>query len=206
MQTPIAAATDRCDPASPAELFRVFTALALQGFGGVLPVAQRMLVDRQRWLSREAFLELLSVSQILPGPNIVNLALIFGDRHFGWRGAAAAVLGILAAPLLLVLALALLAQQWRSQPLVADALRGMGIVAAGLVLSTACKLALALRANALGLPACAVLVTLTVLAVGVLRWPLVAVVLVLGGVALALAWWRLRREAGAARTAGTGPG
>jgi chromate transporter len=70
-------------PASPGELFRVFTRLAMQGFGGVLPVAQRTLVDQEGWLDREQFLELLSVSQILPGPNIVNMALILGDRHFG---------------------------------------------------------------------------------------------------------------------------
>ena len=67
-------------PRSPGELFHVFTRLALQGFGGVLPVAQRELVDRQRWLSREQFLEMLSIAQVLPGPNIVNLALIVLQR------------------------------------------------------------------------------------------------------------------------------
>ena len=67
-------------PESAGELFRVFTQLAMQGFGGVLPVAQRMLVERQRWLDRAQFLELLSVAQVLPGPNIINMALIFGDR------------------------------------------------------------------------------------------------------------------------------
>jgi hypothetical protein len=69
------------------ELFRAFNRLALQGFGGVLPVAQRELVERQRWLSREQFVETLSLGQVLPGPNIVNLALMIGDRFFGLRGA-----------------------------------------------------------------------------------------------------------------------
>src|SRR3954468_13783310 len=82
-------------PKSPAELFRVFTRLALQGFGGVLPVAQRELVERERWLTREQFVELLSVAQVLPGPNVCNLALIFGDRHFGWRGGLAALGGMI---------------------------------------------------------------------------------------------------------------
>ena len=50
------------------------------------PVAQRALVEQHRWLTAEQFLELLSISQVLPGPNIVNMALMFGDRHFGWRG------------------------------------------------------------------------------------------------------------------------
>ncbi len=177
-------------PRSAGELFSVFTRLALQGFGGVLPVAQRELVENQRWLTREQFLELLSISQVLPGPNIVNLALILGDRHFGWRGAAAAMGGVLLAPLGVVLALAVLAQQLQGLPAVAGALRGMGAVAAGLVLSTALRLMGGLHKNALGRPLCALLLALTVLMVGALRWPLVAVVLGLGPLAVALAWWR----------------
>ena len=63
-------------PASLRELFFAFNRLALQGFGGVLPVAQRELVERRRWLTRDQFVEMLAVSQVLPGPNVVNLALI----------------------------------------------------------------------------------------------------------------------------------
>lgn len=179
-------------PQSPGELFRVFNRLALQGFGGVMPVAQRALVDQERWLDREQFLELLSISQILPGPNIVNMALILGDRHFGWRGAFAAMSGVLLAPLVLVLALAVLAQQLRDQPVVNDALRGMGVAAAGLVLSTAVRLAGGLQKNALGLAACTAFVALTAVLVGLLRWPLVGVILGLGSTAIVAAWWRLK--------------
>lgn len=179
-------------PASARALFRAFNRLALQGFGGVIPVTQRELVERERWLTREQFLELLSISQVLPGPNIVNLALIYGDRCFGWRGALAAIGGILLAPLVLVLLLAVLVRQAQGLPAVADALRGMGVVAAGLVLSTAWKLAGGLRANRLGVPLCAAFIVLTLLAVAVLRWPLAAVVLGLGSVSMALAWRRLR--------------
>ena len=177
-------------PASPAALFWAFNRLALQGFGGVLPVAQRELVERLRWLSREQFLELLSLSQVLPGPNIVNLGLIFGDRHFGWRGGLAAVAGMLLAPMGLVLTLAMVAASLRDVPQVAGALRGMGIVAAGLILSTALKLAPGLRRSVMGWPAAALLVALTALAVGLWRWPLAAVVLGLGVMAIALAWRR----------------
>lgn len=179
-------------PRSPGELFRVFTRLALQGFGGVLPVAQRTLVDQERWLSREQFLELLSMSQILPGPNIVNMALVLGDRHFGWRGGFAAMAGVLLAPLVLVLLLAVLAQQWRDQPWVTDTLRGMGVAAAGLVLSTAIKLSGGLNRNALGRGGCVLLVTMTAVLIGWLRWPLVGVILGLGAAAIAAAWWRLK--------------
>ena len=67
-------------PRSSLELFVVFTRLALQGFGGVLPVAQFELVERTRWMTRAQFVETLSVAQVLPGPNVCNLALMTGDR------------------------------------------------------------------------------------------------------------------------------
>src|ERR1700750_1840910 len=92
-------------PRSIAELFDASTRLALQGFGGVLPIAQRELVERERWLTREQFLELLAVAQVLPGPNIVNLSLMFGDRAFGWRGGLAALGGMILAPWGLVMVL-----------------------------------------------------------------------------------------------------
>ena len=177
-------------PASPMAMFSAFNRLALQGFGGVLPVAQRELVDRLQWLTPQQFLELLSLSQVLPGPNIITLGLILGDRFFGGRGAVAATAGLLLAPTGIVLLLALSAAQFRDVPQVAGALRGMGVVAAGLVLSTAIKLAPGLRRHVLGLPTAAALVLSTAAAIGLLRWPLVAVVLGLGAVSVALAWWR----------------
>ncbi len=187
---PVAAAPG---PSSPLALALTFNRLALQGFGGVLPVAQRELVERLRWLSREQFLELLALAQVLPGPNVVNLALIYGDRCFGARGAWAALAGMLVGPLAVVLGLTLIAVQARDLPAVAGALRGMGVAAAALVLATALKLARPLKTSALGLPLVAGLVLATAVAVGALRWPLVAVVLCLGGAGWMLAWWRLGR-------------
>ncbi len=179
-------------PASPGELFCACNRLALQGFGGVLPVAQRELVERRRWLSRSQFLELLATAQVLPGPNVVNLVLMVGDRFFGWRGALAALAGILLGPLLLVLLLAAGAAQLQHLPMASGALRGMGVVAAGLVLTTTLKLASGLRGNALGPARIALLVAAAALAVGWLRWPLVGVVLGLGALGIAWAWRRAR--------------
>ncbi|MFO1293135.1 MAG: chromate transporter [Rubrivivax sp.] len=180
-------------PRSCGELFGAFTLLALHGFGGVLPVAQHHLVERLGWLDRQQFLEMLSAAQVLPGPNVVNLALMIGDRFCGWRGALAAVAGMLLAPALIVLLLAALAAQARQYAWVAGALRGMAIVAAGLVASTAIRLTTALRGNALGRPLTAAFGAFTLLAVGVLHRPLVGVVLGLGSVAVAAAWLRLPR-------------
>ena len=179
-------------PRSPADLFWAFNRLALQGFGGVLPVAQRELVERLGWLTRAQFLELLSLSQVLPGPNIINLGLIMGDRAFGLRGALAATAGMLLGPMVLVLVLAAAAAHLRDLPAVGGALRGMGIVAGALVLSTAVKLSQGLKGNGMGLPLAVAFVTLTALAIGWLRWPLVFVVMGLGGLGWVVAWWRLK--------------
>lgn len=179
-------------PRSCGELFTVFTRMALMGFGGVLPIAQHMLVERKRWLTNEQFIEMLSISQVLPGPNVVNLALMVGDRWFGWRGALAALGGMLLAPLAIVIALAALYANYAAQPAVAGALRGMGAVAAGLVVAMAARLAGALATNPLGRAPCAAIATAAAVAVGVLRWPALWVILALGGMSVALAWRRLR--------------
>jgi chromate transporter len=180
-------------PGSPRDLFLAFNRLALQGFGGVLPVAQRELVERRRWMSREQFVEMLSIAQVLPGPNIVNMALMLGDGFFGWRGAAASMAGLLLLPLVIVLMLAALYGQLATIPVVAGALRGMGAVAAGLVVSTALKLVPTLKQNALGPWPCIGFALLTLLLVGGLRWPLAGVVLGLGSLTMLLAWKRLAR-------------
>jgi chromate transporter len=190
---PPAAGAELATPPSAAALFRVFTRMALQGFGGVLPIAQRELVERERWMTGEDFVETLALAQVLPGPNVVNLALMFGDRHFGLRGALAAGGGLLLLPLALVLGLAVAYSSLSHLAPVAGALRGMGAVAAGLVIATALKLMPALRRSPLGLPLSAGLVAATVLTVGLWRWPLLGVLLGLGGLSLGLAWRRLRR-------------
>jgi len=193
MTTPLGVTPTLPAPASPGELFLAFTRLALQGFGGVLAVAQRDLVERRRWLTREQFVEMLAISQVLPGPNIVNLSLMLGDRYFGLRGAASALAGLLAVPLVIVLALATLYAEFASVPVVAGALRGMGAVAAGLVIATAVKLFSTLRNNRMGPVLGTGFAALTFLLIAWLRWPLAWVVVGLGAVAVAVAWQKEAR-------------
>lgn len=188
---PEAAPAPLARPESPADLFVTFTRLALMGFGGVLPIAQHELVERKRWMDKQQFVETLALAQVLPGPNVVNLALMFGDRHFGLRGAFAALAGMLLVPLLIVLALAALYGRFAEHAIVAGALRGMGAVAAGLVLATALKLWSTLARNPLGPSKCMAVAALTFVAVALLRWPLVWVILGLGSAACALAWRKL---------------
>jgi len=182
----------RLQPKSLTDLFVSFSVLALQGFGGVLAVVQRELVEKKRWLTREEFLEEWAVAQIMPGPNVVNLSIMIGSRYFGWRGALASLAGMLTFPLLVVLGLALVYAEFSSNPHVAGALRGMGAVAAGLIMATGLKLVTALRTSVLGIPLCALLGAAAFIAIAWMKLPLLWVLLGVGGVGWALAWSRLK--------------
>ena len=170
-------------PASNKDLFVTFTRMALQGFGGVLPIAQRVLCEQKRWLSKEQFVEILALGQVLPGPNVCNVALMVGDRFFGWRGAFSALAGMMTVPLVIVLIITALYAEFASNPMVAGALKGMGAVSAGLIIGSALKLIPTLQRNPMGLPVCALIAIITFGLVALLRWPLVWVLLGLGVVA-----------------------
>ena len=183
---------DPPQPQSLTDLFVSFTLLALQGFGGVLAVVQRELVEKKRWMTRDEFIEDWAVAQIMPGPNVVNLSLMIGGRYFGLKGAMAALAGMLTAPLVIVLLLGVVYVQFADYPGVAGALRGMGAVAAGLIAATGLKLSTALLKNVLGLRLCISLGVVCFMAIALLRWPLVYVLLGLGGTACTLAWRKLK--------------
>ncbi len=188
---PAAAAPPRPQPNSLTDLFVSFTLLALQGFGGVLAVVQHELVERKRWMTREEFVEDWAVAQIMPGPNVVNLALMIGGRYFGLAGALVALAGMLVLPLLVVLLLALVHARFANDPHVAGALRGMAAVAAGLVTATGLKLFGALKRNPLGMVSCVALGALTFVGIALLRLPLAWVLFGLGGLACVVAWRKL---------------
>ncbi|WP_225984904.1 chromate transporter [Noviherbaspirillum aerium] len=175
------------------DLFLTFSIMALQGFGGVLAVVQRVLVEQKRWLTNEQFLEDWAVSQVMPGPNIANMALIFGSRHFGLRGALAALAGLFTVPLIATLLLAFFYAKFSSYPQVANALRGMGAVAAGMIIGMGLKLASGLRKHPLGTPVCVLLGGASFVGVALLRWPLVYVLPSLGLIACGVTYLKIKR-------------
>lgn len=183
--------SERPRPRSLSDVFWTFNWLAMQGFGGVLAVVQRGIVEDKGWLTPEEFVEEWAVAQVLPGPNVINLALMLGDRYYGLRGALTAVAGMLAVPTLLIIVLALVYAQFAGHPQVAGALRGMGAVAAGLIAATGIKLMPTLRRHPLGLRTAMIFVALVFGAIALLRWPLIAVLILFGGVACAWTWRRI---------------
>jgi chromate transporter len=180
-------------PLSKSDLFWSFSWLALQGFGGVLAVVQRELVEKKQWLTREEFVEDWAVAQILPGPNVVNLSLMIGDRYYGRSGALLAMAGMLSFPLIIVLALMVVFSGVSEFPQVQGALRGMGAVAAGLITATGLKLLAAVKRNPMGTTLCWLFATLTFVAIALLHLPLAWVLLGIGSVACLMAHRAIRR-------------
>lgn len=194
-----AAESSAVRPAGAGELFVAFTLLALQGFGGVLAVAQRVLCDDRRWLTHAEFLELFSVAQVIPGPNVCNLSVLVGYRFLGVRGAAAALGGLLAAPAVVVLVLAATQRNLATHPVVAGAMRGISAVSAGLIAGSALKLASALRGSVLGGAPSLLLGLAAFTLVAILHVPLLGALVAVGVPAWALAALRLARAGGGAR-------
>ncbi len=166
----------------PRKLFIEFARMGLSGFGGVLPFVRRAVVERNRWLDDRDFVELLSLGQVLPGPNVINLALMLGLRFAGWRGALAAFSGLVMVPMGVVLGLMLLYQHYQDVAAVRRMLTGMTAVSAGLMLATGFRLAQSLSMTVRNVLIGAV----AFVTIGLLRWPLVPVMAVL--VPLALVW------------------
>lgn len=172
------------------DLFLGFSQIGLSGFGGVLPFARRLLVEERRWMTAEEFNTQLGLCQFLPGPNVMNLAVVVGKRYRGLAGAIAAPLGLLAGPFLIVLLLAWLYDRFGGLPVVQGMLRGIAFAGCGLLFAMAWRMGAALKDKVWFLP----FTGLTVVAIALLRWPMPLVMV--GGLCLAggVAWWRLGRR------------
>lgn len=169
--------------------------MSLQGFGGVLTVAQRVLCEQKRWLTEQQFAEDWAVSQVLPGPNVVNLGIMLGDRYFGIRGALVALAGLFLAPLFIVSTLALLYGQFASMTMVAGAVKGMGAVAAGMIGAVGLKLFDALKTSPIGKPVFIVVALASFIVVALLRLPLIVAIAFIGLPSIIWTYRRLVRLA-----------
>jgi chromate transporter len=186
----VPAAGQRAAPASLAALLLVFLQMGMISFGGGLSAwMHREIVERRGWMGEERFLAALALGQVLPGPNSVNLAMQIGLQLRGGIGAVAAGIGLLGPPFLFILVLALLYERFGGMALVNVALAGVAAAGIGLTCSMGVRAARRMRGVAPFAVAAAVFV-----AVGVLKWPMIPVVLVVIPVSVALAWRAERRR------------
>jgi chromate transporter len=166
------------------KLFTSFSWVGLSAFGGALPWARQMLVEKRQWLTEEEFTNILSLCQFLPGGNILNVAICVGSRFAGLPGAIAAFMGLLGMPVVLVLLLAMLYSSYSHLEPVEAAFRGISAAAAGLIVAMAIRMAYPLRRNLR-----AIFFAVSVIA-AVLVWrvPLVWILLGLVPPSIAAAW------------------
>lgn len=173
------------------ELAVAFGSVGATGFGGVLPWARRMVVDQRRWLSDREFAELLPLAQLLPGPNVANIATVLGRRFRGPRGAAAAVAGLYFCPTIVIILIGFAYAQWGQTPLIQHLLSGLMPAATGLVIATAVRLLAGLQRHWSTLTFAAA----TFIASFLLGLPLLLVLAVLGPCAVVTAYRSQRRDA-----------
>ena len=168
---------------SLAKIFGAFFVIGATSFGGgVIAHLRSHIVVRRGWTDDKTFIELLTISQTLPGLKAANLAMLLGDRLAGSAGAVAAVAGICVPGAALMYTVGVMYQVERERPLVEAALTGVAPAAVGLILATTAKLG---RASLSGV-ADLLFVALTVICVNRLYLP---VPLALVGVGLLAILW-----------------
>jgi chromate transporter len=157
-------------------LFVAFAKISLAGFGGVLAFARRGIVDQHRWMTPDQFNETYALCHFLPGPNVVNLSVVFGARFRGIPGSIAAFAGLLGPPVVVVTILAALYAHFGEIDALRRILAGVSCAAVGLLISAACRMMMPLikRRDLVGL----VLLVAVFSAIGLMRLPLPAVLLV----------------------------
>lgn len=176
--------------ASVGQMFLCWLWIGATGFGGVVPIAIYELVSKRRWLTLDEFTEMLALCQVLPGPNIVNFAVVFGMRASGWLGLIACLGGLLAVPMIAVMTLATMHAAFAEIAAVRSAIAAVAAAAAGLVLGVTLKLLWPLRRRPLAL----VTVAAGVTAIVGLRAPLIWTLAALVPLTIALTLWELRRD------------
>lgn len=169
---------------SVAALFTGFLSLGLMGFGGVLPLTRRMVVEDRRWLSPAEFSELLGLCQFLPGGNVINLSVAIGLEFAGVAGALAALLGLLAAPTAIVVALGAVYARYQNDPALQHLFAGLAAAAAGLLIATAVKMARPLMKKPVPLAIAAACFG----AIALLRLPLLPTMLALAAFSILIRW------------------
>ncbi len=162
------------------ELFLGFLGLGMTAFGGALPLAHSMLVERRRWLNETEFTELLGLCQFLPGGNVINLSVAVGMRFRGIKGAFVSIIGLVAMPSLVLIMLGVLYEHYQSDPQLGHFFSGLAAAAAGLLVAMAIKIALPLRKSFLMIA----VAVICFVAIALLRFPLLWTMLVMAPVSV----------------------
>jgi chromate transporter len=165
-------------------LFTGFLLMGLMGFGGVLPMARRGIVEERRWLTGDEFVELLGLCQFLPGGNIINLSVAVGFKFHGLVGALTSIVGLVSAPTMVMIGLGAIYDRFQDDPHIRHVFLGLAAAAAGLLISMAVKIATPLRRK----PTAIAIAALCVVAIAGLKLPLLPTMAVLAPLSMLITW------------------
>jgi len=180
--------------ASVMEIFNGFLLIGATSFGNIVPYLRDGLVTKRGWIDDNGFIELMSISETLPGLNATNIAVLLGDRLQGVAGSIAALVGV-CLPGAVVMYLAGIAYHIHGdRPFVTAMLKGVAAASTGLVLATIVQLG---QKSLTGI-ADFVLVVVTVVAVNRLHLSVPYALLGVGSVAIL--WYRPRNETSTRRS------
>jgi len=160
-----------------------FLTVSSFGFGGGVVWARRIVVERRRWLSEAEFLDIVSLTQFLPGPNIVGIAVCVGAKLRGGAGALAAIAGFLLIPWSAGLMVGVVGLEYAHTPLLRNILGGISATAAGLLVATGVRLLLPHRRR----PAAVIFAALALVLLAFSKLPLLAVLFILAPASIAVA-------------------
>src|SRR5580698_4685578 len=180
-------------PPTLIELFVAFAKMSLAGFDGVLVWARRGIVDQHKWMTADEFNETFALCHFLPGPNIVNLSVVFGARFRGLAGGIAAFAGLVGPPVVIVTILGVLYAHFGQVDALRRILAGVSCAAVGLLISVVFRMMMPLVKRR-DLVALVVMIAVFV-AIGLVRLPLPAVLLVAIPLSLAITIVARRRAA-----------
>ena len=192
MSVPAPAQPAQPAPAAPTlfELFVAFAIVSLSGFGGVLAWSHRMLVEQRKWMTPAEFNDAYALCQVLPGPTVINLSVVFGRQIGGIPGAIAALFGLLVPGFAVITVFAFLYARYGDIDALQRMFAGMAAAAAGLTISTGAKIAEPMFKGRFGFGPFVALAI--VVAVGIMRWPIYWVLAIAVPASIAIAWWGRR--------------
>ena len=118
------------------QIFLEFLIIGATSFGGVVPYLRGSLVTKRHWVDDKEFVEMLSISQSLPGLNATNMAILVGEKLHGALGSIVAILGICLPGAALMYVVGMFYRIHGDHVWVTAALKGVAAAAVGLILST----------------------------------------------------------------------
>ncbi len=179
-------------------LFLTFLKVGAFTFGGgyaMIPIIQREVVDKRKWVNNSDILDILAISESTPGPIAVNAATFIGFKVGGFFGSLFATLGLALPSFIIIYIISFFYKTFMEWTLVQAAFKGLSVGVIILLLNAVFKLKSAVKTNWLGVLlftiALAVMLVLNFLQIKV---PMITLILIASGLLVGIVATLLSRK------------